>query len=48
MILSQISYLDCVAFLFFLIPQLIIHVSPIELIACLSKALPFLCESAPS
>ena len=44
MILGQISYLDCLVFLFFLIPQLLLQVNLIELIAVASKALPFLCK----
>ena len=43
MILNQISYLDCIAFLVFLAPQLLIRVGPIETISCVVKALPFFC-----
>ncbi|KAF2653209.1 alpha/beta-hydrolase [Lophiostoma macrostomum CBS 122681] len=42
MILSQISYLDCVAFLVFLAPQLLIHVGIIRTVSWLSGALPSL------
>lgn len=42
MILSQISYLDCVAFLIFLVPQLLIHVGLFETARCGLKAMPFL------
>jgi hypothetical protein len=42
MILSQISYLDCVAFLVFLAPQLLIHVGIIRTASWLLGALPSL------
>lgn len=42
MILGQISYLDCLAFLVFLAPQLLLHINIIELIICILKALPFI------
>lgn len=45
MILGQISYLDCLVFLVFLAPQLLLNVSIIDLIICISKALPFVRES---
>jgi len=44
MILGQISYLDCLAFVVFLIPQLLINVHFLILIRCLLQALPFLGE----
>lgn len=47
MILGQISYLDCLVFLLFLIPQLLLQVNLIELIAVASKALPFLLIQLP-
>ncbi|KAI8941985.1 hypothetical protein NX059_000095 [Plenodomus lindquistii] len=40
MILSQISYLDCLAFLVFLAPQLLIQIGPIALLEWLIPALP--------
>lgn len=45
MILGQISYLDCLVFLFLLAPQLVLHVNIVELIACVVKALPFVRKS---
>ncbi|PSN73960.1 alpha/beta-hydrolase [Corynespora cassiicola Philippines] len=42
MILGQISYLDCVVFLVFLAPQLIIHVGVVKLASWLLGALPSL------
>ena len=44
MILGQISYLDCVAFLLFLIPQLLVNVNIFELIFVTVKCIPFLSE----
>lgn len=44
MILGQISYLDCFVFLFFLAPQLLLHVNIFELIACVLTAVPFVCK----
>jgi len=46
MILGQISYLDCLAFVIFLGPQLLIHVNVLELIPFVLQALPFLGEQA--
>lgn len=45
MILSQISYLDCVAFLVFLAPQLLIQIGIIPLLTWLLPQLPSLGES---
>jgi acetyl esterase/lipase len=45
MILSQISYLDCVAFLVFLAPQLLIQIGIIPLLTWLIPALPSLGKS---
>jgi hypothetical protein len=45
MILSQISYLDCIVFLIFLVPQLLIHVGLIRTTTWLIGALPSLSES---
>jgi len=45
MILNQISYLDCLAFLVFLAPQLLIHVGILELAKCIFQALPFFCKN---
>jgi len=42
MILNQISFLDCAAFLLILAPQLLIHVGLVETAICGLKALPFL------
>jgi acetyl esterase/lipase len=42
MILSQISYLDCVAFLIFLAPQLLIQIGIVPLLTWLIPALPSL------
>lgn len=44
MILGQISYLDCLVFLLFLAPQLLLRVNIIELLICIVRALPFFCE----
>ena len=44
MILTQISYLDCVVFIFFLIPQLLLNVNIIKLITCGLRMVPFFCE----
>lgn len=41
MILNQISYLDCIAFLIFLAPQLLIRVGLVETVSCVIAALPF-------
>ena len=41
MILDQISYLDCLVFLVFLAPQLLLRVNIFELLSCVFKALPF-------
>lgn len=46
MILGQISYLDCLVFLFFLAPQLLLNANVFELIVCVLKALPFLSKSS--
>lgn len=45
MILGQISYLDCIVFLIFLAPQLLIKINLLELLLCVLQALPFLCKS---
>jgi hypothetical protein len=42
MILDQIAWSDCIVFLVFLAPQLIIHVGLIKTAICAIKALPFL------
>lgn len=42
MILGQIAYIDCLVFLVLLIPQLLLRVSIIELLAVAIQALPFL------
>ena len=42
MILGQISYLDCLVFLLFLVPQLLVQVNLLELAVCIIEALPFL------
>lgn len=42
MILDQIAWSDCVVFLIFLAPQLLIHVGLIETAKCALQALPFL------
>lgn len=44
MILDQISYLDCLVFLVFLAPQLLLRVNVVELLVCILQALPFVCE----
>lgn len=46
MILNQISYLDCFAFLIFLAPQLLIRVGLVETVSCVVAALPFFCMYA--
>ena len=43
MILGQIAYVDCLVFLVFLIPQLLLQVSVLELLEVALQALPFLC-----
>ncbi|MCJ1389406.1 hypothetical protein MMC18_002263 [Xylographa bjoerkii] len=48
MILTQISYLDCVAFLIFLIPQLLLNVNIIKLIICGLRMIPFFLIKLPS
>lgn len=42
MILSQISYLDCLVFVAVLAPQLLLH-QPLETFNVLLRALPFFC-----
>lgn len=42
MILGQISYLDCIAFLCFLFPQLLLQVGFLQTALCGVKILPFL------
>ena len=43
MILGQISYLDCLIFLIFLAPQLLLRVNIFELLVGILQALPFFC-----
>ena len=43
MILGQIAYVDCLVFLVFLIPQLLLRVNVLELLKVALQALPFLC-----
>lgn len=45
MILGQIAWVDCIVFLVFLAPQLIIHVGFFRTAICGLTALPFLCLS---
>ena len=45
MILDRISYLDCLVFLIFLAPQLILRVNVVELLLCIFQALPFFREN---
>ncbi|KAI0512654.1 Alpha/Beta hydrolase protein [Xylaria bambusicola] len=47
MILSPISYLDCIVFCIFLAPQLVIHVGLFETIAVVLQCLPFLLLELP-
>ncbi|KAL1301554.1 hypothetical protein AAFC00_005792 [Neodothiora populina] len=47
MMLNQISYLDCLAFLVFLAPQLLIHVGLYEVLKCVLRALPFFVIKLP-
>ncbi|KAJ4363476.1 hypothetical protein N0V83_009770 [Neocucurbitaria cava] len=47
MILSQISYLDCIAFLIFLTPQLLIQIGVIPILTWLLPALPHLALVIP-
>ncbi|KAL8789183.1 MAG: hypothetical protein Q9213_001290 [Squamulea squamosa] len=47
MILGQISYLDCLVFLIVLAPQILLHVNTVELLLCVSKALPFVVFQLP-
>lgn len=44
MILDQVSFLDCLVFLLFLLPQLLLHVNIFEILICIRQALPFFCE----
>lgn len=44
MILDGIAWVDCLAFLLFLAPQLIFQVGFFRTAICGVKALPFLCE----
>jgi hypothetical protein len=46
MILSQISYLDCIAFLVFLAPQLLLQIGLFPVLEWLIPALPFIGEFA--
>lgn len=48
MILGQIAWVDCFAFLVFLAPQLIIQVGFFQTAFCGIKALPFLCMTRSS
>lgn len=48
MILGQIAYVDCIVFLLFLVPQLLLRVNIFELLVVGFKALPFLCETYSS
>ncbi|KAK1093380.1 hypothetical protein LTR48_002459 [Friedmanniomyces endolithicus] len=48
MILSQIAWIDCLAFLLFLAPQLLLHVNTIDLAICACKAIPHLLLTLPS
>ena len=43
MILGQIAYVDCLVFLIFLIPQLLLLVNFLELFEVALQATPFLC-----
>ncbi|KAK2624610.1 hypothetical protein QTJ16_005803 [Diplocarpon rosae] len=47
MILGQISWLDCAIFLFFLAPQLLIHVGFFPTLVCGLEALPFILIRLP-
>ncbi|TKA82792.1 hypothetical protein B0A55_01772 [Friedmanniomyces simplex] len=47
MILSQIAWIDCLAFLLFLAPQLLLHVNILDLAICASKAIPHLLLTLP-
>lgn len=47
MILDQIAWVDCIAFLLFLAPQLLIQIGLFPTIFCALKALPFL-RKAPN
>ena len=44
MILGQISYLDCIAFLVFLVPQLLVNVNIFELAWIALSCIPFFSE----
>ena len=45
MLLGQISYLDCSAFLAFLAPQLLLQAGLVDTIKCAFQTLPFICIS---
>lgn len=47
MFLDQISYLDCLVFVFFLAPQLLLRVNVFELFVCIFRALPFFFVQLP-
>ncbi|USW51866.1 Putative alpha/beta hydrolase-3 [Septoria linicola] len=47
MILDQIAWVDCIAFLLFLAPQLLIHIGIFQTAICGIKALPFLLFRMP-
>ncbi|RAL63652.1 hypothetical protein DID88_003695 [Monilinia fructigena] len=47
MLLGQVSWLDIAVFLFFLAPQLIIHVGLLQTVSCGLQALPFLIIKLP-
>ena len=46
MILNQISYLDCIAFLIFLAPQLLVQIGLFPLLKWLIPALPYIGKPA--
>lgn len=46
MILTQISYLDCIVFLLFLAPQLLLNVGIFELVTWVFSALPHIGTSS--
>ena len=44
MILGPINGLDCLAFVIFLIPQLLYHVAFVQLLGVAIQMVPFLCK----
>ena len=48
MILTQISYADCLVFVLCLMPQLLLKINFLDLLLCVLQVLPFLSNEAHS